>query len=134
MRILIAAVAVAASYSAASTAMASDDFKVQVLTRALAYRECVESYARAHSGPGASPTEIADASNVRCQKQFEEFRSYYQANIVDSFPIDASNEKSKNVTTQAKSYLQAQMIQSLKEVQDAAKGEAAAIVIDKRNQ
>jgi hypothetical protein len=73
MRILIASVAVAASFSAPSAAMASDDFKVQVLTRALAYRECVESYARAHSGPGASPTEIADASNVRCQKQFEEF-------------------------------------------------------------
>jgi hypothetical protein len=93
----------------------------------------VEAYALAHAGPGASPTEIADAANVRCQKQFEEFRSYYQARIVDSFPIDASSEKSQSVTTQAKSYLQAQMIQSLKEVQDAAKGEAAALVIDQRS-
>lgn len=101
MRILIASVAVAASYFVASAAMASDDLKVQVLTRALAYRECVEAYARAHAGPGASPTEIADAANFRCQRQFEEFKSYYQVNVVDSFPIDESSEKTKSVTSQA---------------------------------
>ncbi|MHC8321121.1 hypothetical protein ACYZT4_10550 [Pseudomonas sp. GB2N2] len=132
MQILIAAMALAMSISA-SRVMASDDLKVEVLSRALAYRECVETYARAHAGPGASPTEIAEAANFRCQKQLEEFRSYYQTNAVDSFPIDESSAKTKSVTSQAKSYLQAQMTQSLKEVQDAAKGEAAAIVIEQRN-
>jgi hypothetical protein len=133
MRILLGAAAAAASFSTISASVVPDDFQIQLLTRSIAYRECVAAYAYTHAGPGASPTEIASAADFRCSKQFEEFRNFYQANVIDNFPIDESSEKKKNLTLHAKSYLQGQMNQTLKIVQDAAKSEAAAIVIDVRN-
>lgn len=116
-----------------SVAIAEEDFQVEVLARSVIYRQCVENYAKSHSGLGASPTEIAAAADFRCQKEFLEIGNYYRAHILKTFPVDDSSPKKKDVSMKLQHYLLSQMDQALKYAQSAAKNEASAIVIDQRN-
>ncbi|WP_053183687.1 hypothetical protein [Pseudomonas thivervalensis] len=130
MRIAVGVVTLLLSTNAA---IAEEDFQVEVLARSVIYRMCVENYAKSHSGPGASPTEIAAAADFRCIKEFSEVGTYYRAHILKNFPVDESSAKKKELSERVQKYLLLQMDQALKDAQSAARSEASAIVIDQRN-